>query len=137
MQAFALILAPFLRKNDCVSLMVGEPRRLFLQIGLFMAAASRYNMKTTWRKDTVSFLATDHAGNTPGAQIKRHHPLSLLLPLGDYSGRGDTVWLCLYSNSISRCDGGPQVGWKFLIRPACNRCDAGGCPRAVGPVLFD
>lgn len=41
-----------------------------------MAAASRYNMKTTWRKDTVSFLATDHAGNTPGAQIKRHHPLS-------------------------------------------------------------
>ena len=41
-----------------------------------MAAASRYNMKTTWRKDTVSFLATDHAGNTPGAQIKRYHPLS-------------------------------------------------------------
>ena len=73
---FALILAPFLRKNDCVSLMVGEPRRFFLQIGLFMAAASRYNMKTTWRKDTVSFLATDHAGNTPGAQIKRYHPLS-------------------------------------------------------------
>ena len=26
---FALILAPFLRKNDCVSLMVGEPRRFF------------------------------------------------------------------------------------------------------------
>ena len=24
----------------------------------------------------MSFLATDHAGNTPGAQIKRYHPLS-------------------------------------------------------------
>ena len=24
----------------------------------------------------MSFLATDHAGNTPGAQIKRHHTLS-------------------------------------------------------------
>ena len=34
------------------------------------------SMKITWGKDIVSFIATNHAGDAPGTQIKRHHPLS-------------------------------------------------------------
>ena len=133
---FALILAPFLRKNDCVSLMVGEPRRFFADRLVYGCCISLQH------EDDLEERHCEFSCNRSCRQYARRTDQTLpstilLLPLGDYSGRGHTVWLCLYSNSISRCDGGPLVGWKFLIRPACNRCDAGGCPRAVGPVLFD
>lgn len=94
-------------------------------------------MKITWGKDIVSFIATNHAGDAPGTQIKRHHPLSFcyrwaIIVVGALLfGYAFIRILFPYVMANGRWDG------NFFIWPVCNRRDAGGWPRAVGCVLSD